>query len=196
MNAEKEAGPASIRPDGYALVWIDAEGARILRWRERVVESRVESEIPIHERSTYHVRHDPMVRRGGGGRGGDDAERHRIEHVRRFVDDVESALADDDTIDVLGTGELGERLASQLQDHDSTHRRERPISVDHCMPLTSRQIAARLKERIGLKPLRGGVGSYRWTGELPHQRSGRVVGPRRVAPKLPRLPAEGEESEA
>jgi len=196
MNADTEEGPASFRPDGFALVWIDAEGARILRWRKRVVESRVESEIPIHERSTYHVRHDPMVRRGGGGRGGDDAERHRIEHVRRFLELVESALAEDDAIEVVGTGELGERLATQLHDHDSTHRRDRPITVDHSMPLTSHQLAARLKDRVGLRPVRGGVGSYRWTGDLPHLRSGRVIGPRRVAAKLPPLPADEDESEA
>ncbi len=194
MNAEREVGPASIRPDRFALVWIDAEGARIVRWRDGVVESRIEAEIPIHERSTYHVRHDPMVRRGGGGRGADDAERHRIEHVRRFLDQVESALVGDDVIEVVGTAELGERLATQLQDHDHAHRRERPITVDHSMPLTPRQLAARLKERIGLEPLRGGVGSYRWTGELPHQRSGRVIGPRRVVPKPPREPTDEDES--
>jgi hypothetical protein len=188
MNADVEAGQVAIGPEGFALVWVDAEGARILRWRDGMTEVRVPSEIPIHERSTHHVRHDPLVRHGGGGRGADDAARHRTEHIRQFLDLVEAALVADEALDVVGTGELCERLANQLRRGDQAHRRQRPITVDHSMRLTSRQLAARLKERVGLEPVRGGVGSYRWTGDLPHQRSGRVTGPRRVVSKPPRSP--------
>jgi hypothetical protein len=192
MGADAE-GPAGAEPGQFALVWIDAEGARVLRWRDAVIEARVPSEIPIHERSTYHVRHDPTVRHGGGGRGADDAERHRNEHVRQFLARVEAVLSADEALEVVGTGELCERLVIQLRDHDEAHRRHRPITVDHSMRLTSRQLAARLKERVGLEPVRGGVGSYRWTGELPQQRSGRVTGPRRVVSKPPRSPADSDE---
>lgn len=167
----------------FALVWIDAEGAEIRRWRGRVVVTKVPSEIPMHERATAHVRHDPTVRRGGGGRGGDEVARHRTEHIRQFLARVEAALAADGELEVIGTGELGQRLARQVRRHDGVHRRVRPITVDHAMRPTPRQLSARLREHVGVTPVRGGVGAYRWTGDLPHGRSGHVGGPRRVVPK-------------
>jgi len=186
VETDMEEIPEAQAPDRFALVWIDAEGARILRWREKVTEVRVPSEIPVHERSTYHVRHDPRVRHGGGGRGGDDAARHRTEHVRQFLSRVEDAILAEEALEVLGTGELCQRLASQIRRHDRTHHRDRTITVDHSMRLTRPQLVARLKERVGLESVRGGVGAYRWSGDLPHERSGRVTGPRRVVGKPPR----------
>ncbi|MEX0629791.1 MAG: hypothetical protein WEE67_05050 [Chloroflexota bacterium] len=186
VETEMEEIPAAQAPDRFALVWIDAEGARILRWREKVTEARVASEIPVHERSTFHVRHDPLVRHGGGGSGADDAARHRTEHVRQFLSRVEDAILAEEALEVLGTGELCQRLASQVRRHDRTHHRDRSVIVDHSMRLTRPQLVARLMERVGLEPVRGGVGAYRWTGDLPHERSGRVTGPRRVVRKPPR----------
>lgn len=177
---------AAVDPRRFALVWVDAHGARIFRWRDRAVEKRVTSGIPAHERSTYHVRHDPQVRSGGGGRGGDDAARHRTEHVRQFLARVEASLAAEEALDVLGTGELGRQLANQVRRHDRAHHRERAIAVSHSMRLTRPQLVALLKERLGIEPVRGGVGAYRWTGRLPHKRSGPVSGPRRVVSKPPR----------
>lgn len=184
-NSDARETPSTIAPERFALVWIDAEGARVLRWRDGVVETKVPSEIPVHERSTHHVRHDPRIRHGGGGRGADEAARHRTEHVRQFLARIGADLVDDHAVELVGTGELCEQLATQLRRNDGTHRRQRPITVDHSMRLTTRQLAARLKERVGLGPVRGGVGSYRWTGDLPHERSGPVTGPRRVIRKPP-----------
>jgi hypothetical protein len=186
MKTDMDDALGPYVPERFALVWIDAEGARIFRWREKVTEARVPSEIPVHERSTFHVRHDPLVRHGGGGSGADDAARHRTEHVRQFLARVEAALLAEDALEVLGTGELCERLASQVRRHDRRHRRDRSITVDHSMRLTRPQLVARLKERVGLESVRGGVGAYRWTGDLPHERSGRVTGPRHVVRKPPR----------
>jgi hypothetical protein len=186
VETDIEEVPEAQAPDRFALVWIDAEGARIFRWREKVTEARVASEIPVHERSTYHVRHDPLVRHGGGGSGADDAARHRTEHVRQFLSRVEDAILAEEALEVLGTGELCQRLASQVRRHDRTHHRDRSVIVDHSMRLTRPQLVARLMERVGLEPVRGGVGAYRWTGDLPHERSGRVTGPRRVVRKPPR----------
>jgi hypothetical protein len=167
-------------------VWIDAEGARILRWAGRVSTAVIESNIPVHERSTDHVRHDPLIRHGGGGRGADEAARHRTEHLRRFLGRVEDALRDDGGgVEILGTGTLGERLASQLKSDDRRHGRSRPIRAEHSMRMTDRQLAARLRERVGASRPRGGAGAYRWSGDLPHQPSGRATAPRRVVQKPP-----------
>jgi hypothetical protein len=186
MKTDADGALAPHVPERFALVWIDAEGARIYRWREKVTEARVSSEIPVHERSTYHVRHDPRVRRGGGGSGADEAARHRTQHVRQFLTSVEAALLPDEALEVLGTGELGQRLASLVRRHDRAHHRDRPITIDHSMRMTRPELVARLKDRVGLAPVRGGVGAYRWTGDLPHERSGRVTGPRHVVRKPPR----------
>jgi hypothetical protein len=183
METDEDEAPAPATADEFALVWIDAEGARILRWRGKLTEVRVPSDIPVHERSTYHVRHDPRVRYGGGGRGADEAARHRTEHVRRFLARVEATLGAEETLEVLGTGELCQRLASQIRRHDRTHHRNRPVTVDQSMRLTRPQLVARLRQRIGLAPIRGVAGAYRWSGDLPRDRSGRVRGPRRVASK-------------
>ncbi len=190
MSVSDKPAAAEADPNHFALVWIDAEGARILRWRDRVVAVRVASELPVHERSTYHVRHDPRVRHGGGGGGADDAARHRTEHLRQFLARVEAALDRDEVLEVIGTGELCERLAAEMRHHDEAHHRHRTITVDHSMRMTARQLNARLKARVGVLPVRGGVGAYRWTGDLPRQRSGRATGPRRVVAKEPQSDAD------
>jgi hypothetical protein len=177
--------PPATEVRRVALVWIDAEGARILRWTGTLAEAVIDADVPVHERSTHHVRHDPRTRHGGGGRGADEVARHRTEHLRRFLGRVEAALNDDDEVDILGTGTLGNRLAAQLKRNDHGHGRSRTITAEHSMPMTDRQLAARLKERIGSPSPRGGRGAYRWTGSLPRQRSGRVTGPRRVVEKRP-----------
>lgn len=172
-------------PEHFALIWVDAEGALIFRWRDRVIQTKVASEIPVHEKSTYHVRHDPRVRSGGGGRGGDEVARHRTEHLRQFLRRVETALADNDDLEILGSGDLCERLAGEIRRADEARHRHRSITVERSMKPTSRQLAARLKERIGRPPVRGRVGAYRWVNDLPHLRSGRITGPRRVVAKAP-----------
>ena len=187
MSAQPTEIPATFEAKGFALVWVDAEGARVLRWRDGVVESRIASDIPVHERSTYHVRHDPS-RHGGGGRGADEAARHRTEHVRQYLSRIESEVSNDEALELIGTGELCEQLAGRIRRADRAHHRARHILVEHSMRRTSRQLAAHLKRRVGITPVRGGVGSYRWTGELPHERSGRVTGPRRVTRKPSRPP--------
>jgi hypothetical protein len=179
-DVSHEAGP---REGDFALVWVDSEGATILRWRGRVVTETLVSDVPPHVRSTAHVRHDPSVRQGGSGRGQDDAERRRDEHLRAFLRAVADRLGEDDRIEILGTGTVGERLAALIRRR--TARRQSPPSVEafHSMPLMPRQLATRLRQRLGLDRRRLTVGAYRWSGEVPRTRSGAVRGPRRVLEK-------------
>jgi hypothetical protein len=175
-----KAGP---RAERFALVWIDSERATILRWHGRAVAETLVSDVPPHVRSTAHVRHDPSVRHGGSGRGQDDAERRRNEHLRSFLRAVADRLGDDDRIEILGTGTVGERLAALIRRR--TARRHSPPSVEafNAMPLTPRQMAAHLRQRLGLGDRRRTVGAYRWSGELPRTRSGALIGPRGVLKK-------------
>jgi hypothetical protein len=191
-------GAAVADPAAFALVWIDAKGTRILRWRDGVVETWIDSDIPVHERSTAHVRHDPRTRHGGGGRGADDAARHRTEHIRRYLRRVEAELGPHEDLELIGGGPMCGRLASEVHRSDLRQHRRRTILVNHAMRMSRRQLAARLKSRLGMVATRGGAGSYRWTGALPQTRSGRVRSPRRVvlkaSPRERTTPLEVEEA--
>lgn len=119
-----------------ALVWIDSTGARILRWRGRVVVDAIASDVPPHTRGTAHVRHDPRDRHGGSGRGQDDAERRRNEHLRAFLRQVADRLAGDRRVEILGTGTVGERLARLLRQRATMHGTQ-VIEVARCRSPTA-----------------------------------------------------------
>ncbi|HSI99513.1 MAG TPA: hypothetical protein VLA59_03910 [Patescibacteria group bacterium] len=174
MNEQLHEPPAAVAsevidPRTVALVWIDARLARILRWRDGVVSEAIMSDVPPHVRTTAHVRHDPADRHGGSGRGQDDAERRRNEYLRAFLKSVAARLRDDERIEILGTGTVGERLATHLR--RLTARRLSPpvVIATRSAWLSERQLAARLRERLG----------------FPRTRAGAVTGPRRAFDKPP-----------
>lgn len=194
VPAHASAG-AKPRAERFALVWIDSERATILRWQGRAVSETLVSDVPPHIRSTAHVRHDPSVRRGGSGRGQDDAERRRSEHLRSFLRAVADRLDEDDRIEIVGTGTVGERLAALIR-RRTAHRHSPPsVEAFTSMPLTPRQMAARLRQRLGLDDRRRTAGAYRWSGELPRTRSGALIGPRRVVKKPSRSAGPGTNQE-
>jgi hypothetical protein len=145
--------PDSTHP-GWTLVWIDAREAVIVRWRdENPVIERLESEVPAHRASTGHVRRDPRVRHGGGGTQ-TAGEPHRLEHLARFVDQVASRLADDDGLEILGPGQVRQRLTAVIREKDQRRRATRPL---HCIPSprrTDAQLVARLRLLMGADPAR------------------------------------------
>jgi hypothetical protein len=201
MAENRDAAPpevsrkAGLSQEGFALVWIDSERATILRWRGRVVTEKLVSDVPPHVRSTAHVQHNPSVRHGGSGRGQDDAERRRNEHLRAFLHAVADRLREDDPIEILGTGTVGERLAALIRRRSARLPSPPSIEAFHSMPRTPRQLAAHLRQRLGLVRRRPTVGAYRWSGELPRKRSGAVTGPRRVLEKVLRPEAPDTEEE-
>jgi hypothetical protein len=142
-----------------ALVWIDAREAVIVRWvdRHRSLE-RIASDVPAHRRSTGHVRHDPMIRHGGGGAAQSAGEPRRLEHLDRFVDEVACRLADDPDVVIVGPGTVHERLEARLREIDAQGRRSRLIDVRRADRLTERQLVALLRAHLGSSPRRRGVG--------------------------------------
>jgi hypothetical protein len=141
-----------------AVVWIDSDGARILRWRGRVRSEKIISNVEQHVRGTLHVRHDPRVRHGGSGSGQDEAQRRRIEHMRAFLARVAARLDRDTDIEILGTGTMGGRLATLLR-HETASRSPAPtIVVKRSAPLSPRQLVAHLRERVGHPARRIAVG--------------------------------------
>jgi hypothetical protein len=180
---ERQSAPSPAVDRRVALVWIDSEGACILRWRGRVVVERIAADIPQHVHSTAHVRHDPGVRHGGSGRGQDDAERRRNERLRAFLANVAGRLTGEDEIDIIGSGTLCDRLANRIR--RAAHGRPAipTVEVQHVDRITKGQLAARLRERLDMPRRRVTAGAYRWSGNLPTSRSGHVRGPLRVVEK-------------
>jgi hypothetical protein len=170
----------------FALVWIDFDHATILRWEAGAVATeRIASDVPGRERATAHVRHDPRVRHGGSGRGQDDEERRRNEHLRAFLARVADRFAEELELEILGTGTAGQRLASVMRRRRARRPRAGAVTVARCEPLSARQLAARLRSHLGLNARRHTVGAYRWSGDLPREPSGTIRGPRRVVEKAP-----------
>jgi hypothetical protein len=170
------------------LVWIDARGAVIVRWRGyRALVEREESTVPGHHRATGHVRHDPAVRHGGGGAHQTADEPHRLEHLERFVEQIASRLPADDDLVILGPGIVREQLERRIRQTDERHHRSRDISCEASPRLTNRQLIARIRHAAGADPLRRTVGAYRWTDSATGRGSDRAQRlPRRVVDKPPR----------
>jgi hypothetical protein len=149
-----------MRPS--TLVWIDAREAVIVRWQDdRPRLERVDSEVPAHHRATGHVRHDPAVRHGGGGPPQTAGEPHRLEHLDRFVEDIERRLAPGDDLLILGPGTVPERLERLVRETDARHLRARFVGCHASSRLTDRQLIARLRQFAGLASRRRTVGAYR-----------------------------------
>lgn len=142
-----------------ALVWIDSREAVIVRWAEDTsIVERLASDVPAHRRSTGHVRHEPLIRHGGGGAPQSAGDPRRIEHLDRFVEDVAGLLAGDEDILLLGPGTVHERLEARLRELDASGGRTRVLSGRHAAPLTERQLVAQLREHLGASPRRQRVG--------------------------------------
>ena len=144
----------------HSLVWIDASGAlvvRLIRGRARL--DRVVSDVPPHRRSTGHVRHDPRVRHGGGGRPQTAGEPQRLEHLGRFVEAVAARVPPTDDVLVVGPGPVPGRLARRLGALDRRHGRTRAIVREPSAPATDRELVARLRAFAGTPARRRTVGT-------------------------------------
>lgn len=129
---------------------------------------------PGHHRATRH---------------GPPGELHRLEHLERFVVDVAERVPPEDDLVILGPGMVRERLEREVLDGDARHGRTRTVTCEASLPMTDRQLVARLRHLVGSDPRRRTVGAYRWSEAPAHQPSGRLVGlPRRKVQKRPGQP--------
>ena len=162
------------------LVWIDSREAVIARLHDGDVRiGRMESDVPAHHRATGHVRHDPTISHGGSGPHA-AGEQHRLEHLKRFVDQVAGRLPSGDDLLIVGPGSVHERLARYVADSDAQQRRHRRIDCEGSGPITDRQLVAHLRTFAGEEMRRHTVGTYRWEGPSASRiRQGRVSVARR-----------------
>ena len=159
-HARLRREPRSHRPSQehtrhVTLVWIDAREAVIASWSGGAADLKhLESAVPARHRSTGRVRHRPEVRHGGGRPSQSALERHRQEHLARFIERVARRLPDDEDVVILGSGHVRDRLARQLTSSDIQQRAERTVSVEPARRLSERQLIARLRAFHGATPPR------------------------------------------
>lgn len=161
-HGDRAAAPSTPAHRHATLVWIDSREAFVARLEAGEVHlERVESDVPVHHRATGHVRHDPAIRRGGGGGHPQTAgEPHRVEHLRQFIDAVAGRVVPEDDLLVVGPGTVPEQFERHVAEDDAHHGRERVLVCESAAPLTTRQLAARLRTFAGV--------------ELPRRRLGPV----------------------
>jgi hypothetical protein len=169
------------------LVWIDSRQALIVRWADGVAGlARTESDVPPHHKATGHVRHDPLLRHGGGGVPQTAGEPHRLEHLNRFVAQIANQLPPGGDLLILGPGTAHERLERLIAQRNAHNLRQRRVVCESSPPLTERQLVARLRAFAGVETRRRTVGAYRWAGVRSQGRSGKtLLPPRRVVEKPP-----------
>lgn len=139
----------AVAPPTATLVWIDSREAYVARWRSgRGVVQRLESDVPVHRRSTGHVRHDAGHGRTGSSAPQPPVEGRRLEHLERFIDRVADSLPEGDLI-VIGPGTVREHLVNCLEQMDAHSHRPRHIDCSAARPMTEPQLLARLRAEIG-----------------------------------------------
>jgi hypothetical protein len=140
------------------IVWIDAEGAVVVSWRNmEATVVRLASDVPPRRRSVGHIRHDPLVRHGGGASQAAGDPR-RLDRLAHFTKDVRALLPSTDALTILGSGPVRERLEREVRDEDRIHRRNRQVTAQASPRLTERQLIARVRRLAGDPPRRRRVG--------------------------------------
>jgi hypothetical protein len=142
-------------PVTVSLVWIDGKKAIVARWDGATSIHHLTANIPKRHRSVGHVHRDPGVRHGGGGPVEDHMERVRAERERAFLAEVETALAPEDELVIVGPGVIHEHLAHRVVEHDRQHRRTRTVRSEAADNLTEHQVVARLRALAGADAPRG-----------------------------------------
>lgn len=174
---ESEIGPGpdtEIDPERVALVWMDAETAYIVRWRDEPVIERLDSGVPPRRPAVGSVRRGPARPSGGGSVPGHGTEGRHREHLDRFMGELARTLTDMQFIEVAGRGMPHRQLATFLGD---VARRAGSMTVVTTRTLSrrpsERQMMARLRKMVDQERPRRRVGRYRLGAEGPTTATGR-----------------------
>ena len=183
VNGATTTAETHDRP--VTLVWIDSREARILPpGGDRLV--RLVSDVPARHRSVGHVRHDPVVRHGGGG-SQSAGEPRRLEHLERFLARVVRELPGDADVEIVGPGPVPIHLERRLREADRHRAAQRVVHTVAAGPMTDRQLLARSRELAGETVRRQTAGAYRWLVRVEPAFVG-LPTPHRVVAKPPRDP--------
>ena len=132
------------------LAWIDSREAFVVRWMDGAARvEHLESDVPVHHRTTGHTRHDAVRGMGGGGGPQPPVEAHRLEHLARFVAQVAQRLPADEDLLLIGPGTVRDHLANEVAADDDQHHRTRRVACRAAKPLTVPQLVALLRHEIG-----------------------------------------------
>ncbi len=152
------------------VVWIDARRATLLPWPPSTRATlRFESTVPPHHRSSGRLDEKGAGRHGGGGSKA-VRERHRLEHLRAFLEQVHASLPPGDLL-LVGDGTVVDRLAALVHAEDARLFRSRRVGMERADRPTDAQLVERLRDFAGTPPRRRRPGA---AGGTRRRRSGGV----------------------
>lgn len=132
------------------LIWIDSREAYMVRWHDGVGKiEHLESDVPVHRRTTGGSRPTPARATGGVGIPQPPVEGRRLEHLARFVAHVAQRVPRDDDVLILGPGTVREHLARELTESDVRTHDTRSLACRPAPPMTVPQLVATLRAEIG-----------------------------------------------
>ena len=136
---------------------VDDVHARLDRAREAIIGhwhdgevrlERLQSDVPPHHRATGHVRHDPTIRHGGGGRR-TRGEANRLEHLARFIDPSPPICRRTGSCSILGPGTVRDRLGHRIHETERHSAAPARSTIQTAGRLTEPQLVARLRHLAG-----------------------------------------------
>ena len=156
-SAHAVGGTAAVRPPRVhrrSCGSIPGEATIVRARDDRFPVEHVGSDVPVHHRSTGHVRHDPTIRHGGG-RDQHADEPRRAEHLGQFLADVARRLDGEPDVVIVGPGEVREHLARLVRGPAGFGSPDVLVHTEPASRMTDRQLIALLRELNGHTPRRG-----------------------------------------
>jgi hypothetical protein len=132
------------------LIWIDSREAYVVRWHDGIGKiEHLESDVPVHRRTTGGSRPTPGRSTGGVGVPQASVEGRRLEHLARFVTRVAQRVPRENDVLIIGPGTVREHLARELTETDVRTHDSRLLACRAAAPMTVPQLVATLRAEIG-----------------------------------------------
>jgi hypothetical protein len=157
-------------PELTGLVWMDAAGASVVRWRGEPELTHLDSGVPPERPPAGSVRRGPARPQGGGRVGGGGTQPRHLELMRRYLTELADQLVDLERVEIVGRGEAHRQLAELLRRLAS--RMGDPLEITtraESSPPTDNQLVARFRELVGKEMPRRPVGTYPGTAPIPEE---------------------------
>lgn len=160
--SEDRQHEAATEPALVGLVWIGADRAVVVRWKDEPTVEHVDSAVPTKRRGVGSVRRGPARPSGGGRVAGHGTEGRHEQELRRFLSDVVVRLDGLEAVEVIGRGLHPERLADLLR-HMAARRDTDSVVTTRTLSRrpSDNQLKARLRKLVGEQLPRRRVGRYR-----------------------------------
>ena len=176
--SEREQHETAGEPGLVGLVWIGADRAVVVRWKDEPTVEHLDGAVPPKRRAVGSVRRGPARPSGGGRVAGHGTEDWHEQELRRFLSDVVARLDGLEAVEVIGRGLHPERLADLLRQVAARRDADTVVTTRTLSRRPSdNQLKARLRKLVGEQLPRRRVGRYRLPGPEHATPTGRPLRP-------------------